>query len=199
MPGAGVVALTPDNRLVAASAEAQAWLDDLVPGGDDQTYPSDVTRVLFDAAHALRRGDLSRASTCLRTVSGHWLRVEATALAVDEADVAVVLQPATVQQLLGTLAACNKLTARESEVLGLLAHGLAGKQIASQMTELSGPRERVRAAEPPSNAATEWIVRRPDWLCETFRSTDQSPSCEHHLLHWKSANRQDRSPSGCAE
>jgi DNA-binding NarL/FixJ family response regulator len=133
MPGAGVVALTPDNRLVAASAEAQAWLDDLVPGGDDQTYPSDVTRVLFDAAHALRRGDLSRASTCLRTVSGHWLRVEATALAVDEADVAVVLQPATVQQLLRTLAACNKLTARESEVLGLLAHGLAGKQIARQL------------------------------------------------------------------
>jgi DNA-binding NarL/FixJ family response regulator len=32
----------------------------------------------------------------------------------------------------GALAACNKLTAREYEVLGLLAHGLAGKLIARQ-------------------------------------------------------------------
>jgi hypothetical protein len=30
--------------------------------------------------------------------------------------------------------------------------------------------ERVRAAEPPSNAATEWIVGRPDRLSEMFRS-----------------------------
>jgi DNA-binding CsgD family transcriptional regulator len=133
MPGAGVIALAPDNRLVAVSAQAQAWLDDLIPGGEDETYPSDVTRVLFDAAHAVRRGDMNRASTCIRTVNGHWLRVEGTALPVGDADVAVVLQPAAVHQLLETVAACNKLTARESEVLGLLVHGLAGKQIARQL------------------------------------------------------------------
>jgi len=133
-PGSGVVALAPDNRMVAVSAEAQAWLDDLVPGGDDQTYASDVTRVLFDAAHAVRCGDSSRASTCIRTISGHWLRVEATALPVGDADVAVVLQAATVHQLLGTLAACNRLTGREKEVLALLVRGLAGKQIARELT-----------------------------------------------------------------
>jgi DNA-binding CsgD family transcriptional regulator len=109
------------------------WLDDLVPGGDDETCASDVTRVLFDAAHAVRRGDTSRASTCVRTVSGQWLRVEGTALPVGEADVAVVLHPAAVHQMLGTLAACNSLTARESEALGLLAYGLAGKQIAREL------------------------------------------------------------------
>jgi hypothetical protein len=125
-----------------------------VPGGDDQTYPSDVTRVLFDAAHAVRRGELSRASTCLRTVSGHWLRVEATALAVDDADVAVVLQPAAVHQLLGALAACNKLTAREYEVLGLLAHGLAGKQIARV---LNTPAIQPPMA-PPGQDLTSWLT-----------------------------------------
>jgi len=104
-----------------------------VPGGDDQTYPSDVTRVLFDAAHAVRRGDLGRASTCIRAVSGHWLRVEAAALPVGEADVAVVLQPAAVHQLVGMLATCNRLTPRESDVLGLLVHGLASKQIARRL------------------------------------------------------------------
>lgn len=133
MPGAGVVALAADNRVVTVSAEARAWLDDLVPGGDDETYPSDVTRVLYEAAHAVRRGDVSRASTCVRTVRGHWLRVEGTALSLGEADVAVMLQPAAVHQLLATLAAYNRLTGRESEVLGLLAYGLASKQIAREL------------------------------------------------------------------
>jgi DNA-binding CsgD family transcriptional regulator len=131
---AGVVVLAPDNRLVAVSAEAQAWLDDLVPGGDDATSATDVTRVLFDAAHAVRRGDTDRASTCIRTVSGQWLRVEGTLLLAGEADVAVVLHPAALHQMLGTVAACNKLTERESEALGLLAYGLAGKQIARELS-----------------------------------------------------------------
>jgi DNA-binding NarL/FixJ family response regulator len=129
-PGPGVVAVAPDNRVVAISQHAQEWLDDLVPGGDDETYPSDVTRVLFDAAHRLRRGDVGGTSACVRTISGHWLHVEATALSIGEADVAVILQPATVQQLLGALVIYHRLTARESTVLELLSHGLAGKHIA---------------------------------------------------------------------
>ncbi|MGZ4591919.1 MAG: LuxR C-terminal-related transcriptional regulator [Actinomycetes bacterium] len=133
VPGAGVVALAPDDRLVELSAEAQQWLDDLVPGGDDQTWASDVTRVLFDAAHAVRRGDVRRASSCVRTVSGHWLRVEGTALSLGQADVAVVLRPAAVDDLLGTLAAYSGLTRRESDVLTCLAHGLPGKHIAREL------------------------------------------------------------------
>jgi DNA-binding CsgD family transcriptional regulator len=132
-PGAGVVALAPDNRVVAVSAEAQAWLDDLVPGGDDQTHAGDVTRVLFDAAHAIRHRDTVRPSTCVRTVSGHWLRVEGTVVSVGEADVAVVLQPAAVHQVLETVATCHRLTVRESQILNLLTHGLASKQVARQL------------------------------------------------------------------
>lgn len=132
-PGSGVVALAPDNRLVAVSAPAQAWLEDLVPGGDDETYVTDVTRVLFDAAHALRRGETDRASTCVRTVSGHWLRVEGTALSLGEADVVVVLQGATVQQLLRTIALYNRLTIRESQILDLVGHGLPAKLIAREL------------------------------------------------------------------
>lgn len=131
-PGSGVVALAPDNQVVAVSGQAQAWLDDLIPGGEDQTNASDVMRVLFDAAHALRRGEPD-PSTCVRTVRGHWLRVQATSLSIGEADVAVVLQPATVHQLLATIAAGHRLTPREAEILGLLGRGLASKAIARKL------------------------------------------------------------------
>lgn len=131
-PGPGVVAVAPDDRLVAISEDAQEWLDDLVPGGDDETYSSDVTRVLYDAAHRVRQGDADGASTCVRTVSGHWLHVEGTALQVGEADVAVVLQPATIHQLLAVLVAHHRLTPRESTVLELLSFGLAGKHVARE-------------------------------------------------------------------
>ncbi len=133
-PGTGVVAMSADNTVLAVSSQAQAWLDDLVPGGDDETYVTDVTRVLFDAAHALRLGGADQAFTCVRTVSGHWLRVEATALAVGAVDVAVTLKAPAVHQLLGTLSTYNRLTNRESQILRLLALGLAGKQIARELT-----------------------------------------------------------------
>lgn len=129
----GFVALAPDNRLVAVSSTAQAWLDDLVPGGDDGTGPTDVTRVLFDAAHAVRRGETERAATCVRTVSGCWLRVEGEAVAYGVADVVVLLTPAPVGPLLETLATYHELTAREAQVLGLVAHGLASKQVAREL------------------------------------------------------------------
>lgn len=132
-PGAGVVALAPDNRLVAWTAEAQQWLDDLVPGGDDEVNASDVTRVLFDAAHAVRRAGALQAAACVRTVSGHWLRVEATAVSIGAADVAVVLHSATSRELVETLALHHGLTSREREILRLLVDGLASKQIAREL------------------------------------------------------------------
>ena len=131
-PASGVVTLSHDNTITAMSPQAQAWLDDLVPGGDDETYVTDVTRVLFDAAHALRRGE-PHAATNVRTVSGHWLRVEATPLDSRSADVAVVLAAPAVHQLLDTLSTYNGLTARESQILRLLAEGLAAKHIAREL------------------------------------------------------------------
>jgi DNA-binding CsgD family transcriptional regulator len=132
-PGAGVVALAPDNRLVAVTTEAQLWLDDLLPGGEDETHAGDVTRVLFEAAHAVRRAGAGRAATCVRTVSGHWLRVEGIAASIGAADVAVLLHRATARELLEPYATHLGLTTREREILGLLVDGLASKQIAREL------------------------------------------------------------------
>jgi DNA-binding CsgD family transcriptional regulator len=132
-PGAGVVTLSPDNSLLAISGEAQKWLDDLLPGGEDQTEAGDVTRVIFDAAHAVRRAGEARPAACVRTVSGHWLRVEGTAVSTGAADVAVLLHHATPRELLETYAIHHHLSPRETEILRLLVEGLASKQIAREL------------------------------------------------------------------
>lgn len=132
-PGAGLVALDPDNRIVAVTAEAQCWLDELLPGGEDQTNPEDVTRVLFDAAHAVRSAGQARAFTCVRTVRGRWLRVEGCAVSIGAADVAVLLHQATAEDLVRIYAVHNGLSPREFEILELLVDGLASKQIARRL------------------------------------------------------------------
>lgn len=130
----GVILLRQDNHLVA-SDEARAWLEDLVPGGPDETHIDDVTRVIFDAANVVRRGSAPPGAaaphTVVRTVSGRWLWVQGTGLG--DSDIAVVLQSASVRQLLPTIASIHDLTRREAEVLEWLTAGLATKQIAREL------------------------------------------------------------------
>ncbi len=130
----GVILMREDNQFVA-SDEACAWLEDLVPGGLDETHIGDVTRVVFDAANVVRRRSsspgASAAHTVVRTVSGRWLWVQGTGLG--DSDVAVLLQPASVGQLLPTIARIHDLTRREAEVLQWLTAGLATKQIAREL------------------------------------------------------------------
>jgi DNA-binding CsgD family transcriptional regulator len=132
-PGAGVVAVTGDDEVVEVGGHAQEWLDDLVPGGDDETGPDDVTRMVLDAAHAVRRDAGPDAASCVRTVGGHWLRVEGGATALGPADVVVVLRPAVVDELLAPLARYRRLTPRELAVLRLVARGLPTKHVAREL------------------------------------------------------------------
>ena len=139
------------------TAEARRWLDDLLPGGDDQTNGEDVTRVLFDAAHAVRGAGKSRATTCVRTVGGHWMRVEGSAVSIGAADVAVLLHQATAHDLVTLYAlAIDKAPAGSfyfaengensmREVCVAINHmlGFAGAPAAMSMQE----------------AAAEWIAR----------------------------------------
>jgi DNA-binding CsgD family transcriptional regulator len=132
-PGAGAIALAPDDSIVDATPMAQRWLDDLVPGGEDETGADDVTRVVYDAAHAARRTGDGGASTCVRTVRGHWLRVEASTAFLGAADVVVLLHPATSRQLVETVAQHHALTRREQQILGLVVDGVPGKHIAREL------------------------------------------------------------------
>jgi DNA-binding CsgD family transcriptional regulator len=133
-PPAGVMALSATRGVVEISAGAQAWLDELVPGGpDDETTAENMSRVAHDAAYAVRRGDRARSATCLRTVHGHWLRVEGMPVTLDDADVVVTFQAASLDQVVATVSARCGLTAREREVLHVLLRGEPAKQIARRL------------------------------------------------------------------
>ena len=133
VPGAGVILVAPDDRFVDVSEEALAWLQLLVPGGDDETWITDVTRVVYEVAHAARAGDLARVATCVRTVTGRWLRVEASTFDGGDADVAVVLHAATPDQLIGPISARHGLTRRERQSLELTLHGRSTRQAAREL------------------------------------------------------------------
>ncbi len=133
---AGMVLLSPDNTLLSVSSAAQAWLDDLVPGGSDETWPSDVTRVLFDAANAVRASpddEPDSATARIRTCSGRWLLVQGIRLCNGAADVCVLLHAASVHQLLTTVIDAHCLTKGEAKILGLVAAGLPAKHIAREL------------------------------------------------------------------
>jgi DNA-binding CsgD family transcriptional regulator len=129
--GPGVVLVGAGNEIVTMSDEARAWLADLVPGNGDETHLGDVTRVVFDAANATRKGLPAQAP--VRTSSGRWLWVQGTRLEHAGSDVAVVLQPATPAQLLPHYADAHALTRRERQVLALVVEGLATKQVAHEL------------------------------------------------------------------
>jgi DNA-binding CsgD family transcriptional regulator len=133
VPGAAAISLAPDDRFVAMTEEAWAWLELLVPGGDDQTWITDVTRIVYEVAHAARAGDERRSATCVRTVTGRWLRVEASKLSGGDADVGVLLHAATPPQLIGAIATRHGLTRRERQSLELTLHGRSTRQAAREL------------------------------------------------------------------
>ena len=92
-----------------------------------------ATRVVFEAAHAPRRGRGKDAVCTVRTVNGRWMRLEAIARPDDPDNVTVVLHDATASQRAGALAAYFQLTGRERQVVDQLYAGLAANQIGRKL------------------------------------------------------------------
>lgn len=126
---AGVVLVGPDGEFLSVSAEAETWLGHLRSNGVNL---DDVTRVVHEVARAAHDGRPD-ALCRVRTHDGHWLVISGTRSPVGPVDVTVVIQPASVRQVLPAFAAWSGLSQRESEVLDLVADGLAAKQIARKL------------------------------------------------------------------
>jgi DNA-binding CsgD family transcriptional regulator len=128
----GVAVVGADGAAEAISPQAAAWFSDLpLAGGLTLEDPLPHT-VLAAAAAARAAGDAQAGQlTRIRTTSGRWLSLAACPLGGGR--VAVVLQPATTDQLLPAIAAWHGLTPRQLDVLRLLLQGHAVKQIARRL------------------------------------------------------------------
>lgn len=131
----GVAIVGADGAAESISSQAVAWFSDMhIIGGLTTEDPLPHT-VLAVAAAARASGDGQADQFArIRTKSGRWLSLAACPLGGGR--VAVVLQPATTDQLLPAVAAWHDLTPRELDVLRLLLQGHAVKQIARRL-ELS--------------------------------------------------------------
>jgi DNA-binding CsgD family transcriptional regulator len=128
----GVVIVGPDGAAEDVSPQAAAWFSDLhISGG--LTTEDPLPHTVLIAAAAARAAGETRASQLarIRTKSGRWLSLAPCPLGGGR--VAVVLQPATTDQLLPAIAAWYDLTPRQRDVLHLLLQGHPVKQIARRL------------------------------------------------------------------
>jgi DNA-binding CsgD family transcriptional regulator len=127
---AGVVLTGPTGELVGMDSGASTWLAELTSGGPRGVTEDDALRVVLEVARAAQEGP---AVCRVRTPQGRWLVVSGTPMDAFPIEVAVVLQPAGLHQVLPVFGAWCGLTQKEQQVLTLAADGLAAKQIAHRM------------------------------------------------------------------
>ena len=127
-----MVVVGPDDTAEAISPQAAAWFSDL-PISGQLTAEDPLPYTLRVAAAAARSAGGARADRLarIRTKSGRWLTLAACPLGGGR--VAVVMQPATTDQLLPAIAAWHDFTPRQREVLHLLLQGHLVKQIARRL------------------------------------------------------------------
>jgi DNA-binding CsgD family transcriptional regulator len=145
----GLILIDSSNRVVAQTAAADRWLDELCVGGADEMVPADHMRMILDVTNASRAACTAVVSR-IRTGTGRWLLVEAAQVDAFPAEIAVTLRTADLGSLLPAAAAWYGLTRREREVFQAIAHGLPAKHIARDL----------RLAIPTVNAHLQSIYRK---------------------------------------
>jgi DNA-binding CsgD family transcriptional regulator len=127
----GVVMVDGDDAPVAVTREAHAWLVDLADSWRYCATEDDVSGIVLEVARAARAG---REPVCrVRMPRGEWLVVSGSRVEDTDCDVAVVLQAGDLGTVAPAFAAWCGLSPKESEVLHLVASGLAAKQIARRL------------------------------------------------------------------
>lgn len=121
---AGVVLLDKDLQIRGMTPVAQQWLTALAAGGEGAE-----TAILGVAGRllALRSGVALHPGgrVRVRTLSGQWAVIEGDHLLADAdaGSVVVTIRPAAPREALDLFCAVHSLTARESEVMGMLLDG----------------------------------------------------------------------------
>ncbi len=136
--GPGVIVFDPDGRVESSSPAAERWIAELVedpaPRSPDE---SRIVRAVAAQARAIPRGTdpvLRAARSRARTRGGDWLMLYATPLSGEPTGrSAVIVQPATPQEVAPLVAMAYGLSPRETELTMLCIRGISTKEIAQVM------------------------------------------------------------------
>jgi DNA-binding CsgD family transcriptional regulator len=131
--GPGVVILDESGAVISATAEADAWLEELADGWRQYHVNINIhPELLMLSLATLTDPDAPTRRVRLRTANGTWLVAHASPLA-GSGQVALVLEPAKASEIAPIVVEAYGLTPREVEVTRLIARGLSTDEIASTL------------------------------------------------------------------
>jgi DNA-binding CsgD family transcriptional regulator len=145
--GPVVFTLDDDLRITSRTAASQAWLDQLLPPRpDERSVPSSVYNVAAQLLSAEAGVDDHEPFARVHLADGFWLALRAARLPTDEqaptdtptpagsSSIVVTIEVASASERLELFGRAFGLTAREVELLRLLAVGSATRAIARTMS-----------------------------------------------------------------
>jgi DNA-binding CsgD family transcriptional regulator len=142
-PDLGPVVLTLDDdlRITSRTAASRGWLDALLPPrADERAIPASVYNVAAQLLAVEQGVDAHPAAARAHLADGFWLALRAARLAPDEppasgaATIVVTLEESSAGQRIELFGRAFGLSAREFELLGLLATGSDTRRMAREMS-----------------------------------------------------------------
>lgn len=142
-PDLGPVVLTLDDdlRITSRTAASSGWLDALLPPEpDERAIPASVYNVAAQFLAVEQGVDAHPAFARTHLADGFWLALRAARLSPDQppasgaATIVVTIEEASASERVGLFGRAFGLSAREYELLGLLATGSDTRSMAREMS-----------------------------------------------------------------
>jgi DNA-binding CsgD family transcriptional regulator len=128
----GVILLGPEPGVIAMTASAEAWLDELGhPRSTELPLPAEIYAL---AASLRAQGSIEAVPRLrLKTRAGRWAVLHASRIAAGEDAVAVVVEEAAAAEVAPVIMLAYGLTQQERTLTGLICRGLSTRDVAARL------------------------------------------------------------------